>query len=52
MPNDEAKRGLLKVKFIEAGFDKGATKSEEIAALDHLTDLITFWNLRYRVWKS
>ncbi len=52
MPNEAAKRGLLKVKFLEAEFSDGVTKKEQQAALDHLTDLITFWNLRYRVWKT
>ncbi len=51
MPTEAQKPGLLKVQSVEVTFS-GGSKRQQNAALDHINDLIAFWNLRYREWKT
>ena len=49
MPNEGAKRGLLHVDTVEVFFG-GASDRDQEEALNHISELIEFWNLRYREW--
>ena len=49
MPNDAAKRGLVHVESMEVFFN-GASDRDQEEALNHINELIGFWNLRYREW--
>ena len=49
MPSDAAKRGLLHVDTVEVFFGGGNDRDQE-EALNHISELIEFWNLRYREW--
>lgn len=51
MPTQVQKAGLLKVQSVEVTFS-GGTKTQQKAALNHINELIEFWNLRYREWKT
>ena len=50
MPNEAAKRGLLHVDTMEVSFN-GASDRDQEEALNHINELIDFWNLKYKAWK-
>ena len=50
IPNESARRGLLHVDTMEVKFN-GANDRDQEEALNHINELIDFWNLKYREWK-
>ena len=50
MPSEPARRGLLHVNTMEVTFD-GASDRDQEEALNHINELIEFWNLKYLEWK-
>ena len=50
IPTESQKPGLLKVESVEVTFS-GGSKRQQKAALDHINELIAFWNMRYLDWK-
>ena len=49
IPNDAARRGLLHVETMDVGFSGGTDRDQE-EALNHINELIAFWNLKYIDW--
>lgn len=49
LPSELAKRGLKHVDHVDVEF-AGGTELEQQAALDHLSELIAWWNLNYIDW--
>ena len=49
IPNQRAKRGLLCVESVEVTFSGGSDRNQE-EALDHISELIAFWNMKYLDW--
>ena len=52
IPDSRAKRGLLAIEGMEVTFGKGATQKEEEAALEHINELIRWWNLPWIEWRG
>lgn len=52
MPSDAAKGGLFKISEVSVTFSKGVTNADEKAALAYLDEMIHWWNLPWRQWRS
>jgi hypothetical protein len=49
IPDETAKRGLQHVQAVTVEFS-GGTERQQDAALEHLDELIEFWNLKSVQW--